>query len=154
MIPSATLYDAVDPHGHTIFIDSLICQACYEAILLDDFCDEHGVGYVDGRAYYSNLAYYMHRGRSPNADDPLCPACRESPTGDGWCEACGIGVVGKLRFDDRSSYDRMLQARRTLQQALDRLGSCELCAAAMVAIRGRCPEHRIHYRDGKGQPDP
>jgi hypothetical protein len=37
-----------------------------------------------------------------------------------------------------------------LLAAVKKSSECELCAAAMVAD-GYCPEHRLHYADGRVQ---
>ena len=48
-IHSERLFSVLDAHGHELDLDTFDCAECKAAISADGFCEEHRVGFVDGR---------------------------------------------------------------------------------------------------------
>lgn len=145
-VPSASLFDIMDPGGHTVNLSQKPCPTCHAAISSDGFCDRCHIGYVDGRAYLSPLAYLLALGEPVDFAGLVCDRCREHWHDVGWCDTCDRGIVGNVAYRDRALFDRAAAEHQRLLAALDRLDECEFCAVALFAD-GRCPKHNIFYRD-------
>ncbi len=150
-VRSRILYEALDPHGHDFEPSAIACTACRRALDVDGFCRAHRIGFVGGKGYLSPLTYHLARGRAVDPDAIECPVCRENARGIGWCEKHDIGMAGATAVADRASFEELARARAILLAAVEMSARCETCAAAMVAD-GYCPDHRVHYRDGRPAP--
>jgi len=152
-IRSEVVWEALDAHGHDLDPAGLTCPECAAAYLHDGFCEEHRLGFVRGQAYYSRLTYHIAAGETVDPATLACPACRAHARSSGWCDEHHVGMIGNVAIRDRDAFEDAAVAYRTLLAALERIGQCELCAAAM-AIDGRCPVHKLAFTDGVGRPAP
>ena len=152
-IRSWLLYEMMDAHGHAIDIRLLDCPECQRAYQSDGFCEEHKMGFVGKKAYFSRLTFELARADPIDPTTIACPVCRKNTHGHGWCEAHQIGMVNHLAIRDRAHYRHLLAAIENLEIANKASEQCEECALAIVAD-GRCPFHRITYKDGHAVPAP
>jgi hypothetical protein len=104
-VPSASLFEMIDPHGHDLDPAGISCSTCMNALETSAFCERCGIGYVDGRAYVSRLAYLIARGE-PEDSSALetefnrlnvaierlsdCDLCGVASFADGRCPRCRI----------------------------------------------------------------
>jgi hypothetical protein len=142
------MFDILDAHGHTVDLSRSSCPACAPALESDGFCDGCRIGFVDGRAHVSRFTYLLAKAKPPTPDPIACPTCRANAGSSGWCGRCERGFVGSFAFRERSEFDEAAACRTRLASALDLADRCEFCAVAAYQD-GRCPEHRIHFQDGK-----
>ena len=152
-IRSQVLWEALDAHGHDVDVERLGCAVCRKAKAAGGFCDEHAMGWAGGTAYLSRLTYHLARAESVEADLLASLTCGKQAETGGWCEECGLGIVGNIVFRDRQEFEAMAWEIEVLRAAIERSAECETCAAAMI-VDGRCPVHRIQYRDGRKVPRP
>jgi hypothetical protein len=101
-IPSALLYELLDPHGHEVDLSEVSCTTCRWAMSTDGFCEAHRIGYVGGRAYVTRLAYLGAKGeavqesqeylRLKAALDVLdtCEYCALALFENGRCPKCNV----------------------------------------------------------------
>ncbi|TWT42256.1 hypothetical protein RAS1_33860 [Phycisphaerae bacterium RAS1] len=147
-ISAREVYDALDPHGHTIDTTSLACDGCRAALKTDGFCDACRRGFVGARLYFSPLAHGLARGVVRAPEQIACRACRRHAQRSGWCESCGCGMVGNVELRDRAVFDRTARAFELLLTGLKLSERCPTCAAAL-ALNSSCPKCRVAYRDGQ-----
>jgi hypothetical protein len=150
-IGSQMLFETLDPHGHEVDLASFECAGCRKAIDEEGFCDEHRVGFVDERAYYSRLSYLLARAPRVSVASIYCPTCRLHAAARGWCPACRRGLVGRSVFADRKTYVEVDNALDLVERADTAADRCVYCAVAMVSDTG-CHVCGIEYRDGKPLP--
>jgi len=104
-VPSADLFEMIDPHGHELNPAGISCETCVNALETGSFCKPCGIGYVDGRAYVSRLAYLIANaepGNSPALESEFerlqmalerladCELCGVASYVDGRCPKCRI----------------------------------------------------------------
>lgn len=143
-IESATLFEALDPHGHELDNECLQLQMCRDVIRADGYCDAVGIGFVGGKAYFTRLTYGVARGQVLDPATLACPICRSHIAQSGWCAGCRRGIVGNVAFSDRDLFDRTSHEYCRLLQAIERAPVCDMCALAMVA-HSTCPMCRMSY---------
>ena len=131
-IDSWELYEALDAHGHEIDIDLLECVACKKAHAEAGFCEEHGIGFIDGKAYLSALTYSLARGETRRPAEIACPVCRENATAHGWCPTHELGMVGNVALRDEADYRRAAKAYDLLLEAREVASTCEVCATTLM----------------------
>jgi hypothetical protein len=108
-VPSADLFDLIDPGGHRIESAAVSCTICIDALKRNAYCDRCRIGYVDGLAYMSKLAYLVALGEAapPGALAPeqarlhtalgylaRCEYCASAAFSDGRCH------VHRIRYRD------------------------------------------------------
>ena len=147
-LTSWELFEALDAHGHEVDIDLLGCAACKQAHADDGFCEEHRIGFVDGKAYFSALTYSLARGEIKEPLAISCPVCRKNAETHGWCSTHEVGMVGNVELRNEDDYRRAAEAYRRLLRASATAERCEVCAAMMM-IDGTCRVHDATYKDGK-----
>jgi len=135
-VPSAQLFETLDPHGHVIAHESVTCPTCVAAIRSDGYCNPCHIGWRDGLAYMTRLTWLLAGGTRTSAADGL----PEFP-------AVG-GVVGNVRIADDATLTEALQAFEVLRSAVEMCDRCEVCACAMV-YDGTCPDCNITYFAGR-----
>lgn len=149
-ITSEWLYETLDAHGHDVDLSTFICPSCKSAIAASGFCDEHRVGFVGGRAYFSRLTYELARGTVLHPSEISCATCRKNSETHGWCDRDRVGMVGPYAIADRAAYDRAVHQVGILEVANAAAERCRYCAAAIVTDT-QCPVCRIRYKDGKAE---
>jgi hypothetical protein len=152
-VENATLFGAVDPHGHQVSVESLRCESCQLAVRTNGFCEVCRVGFVNRVAYFTRLTHGLAQGQAIDPASPTCAACQSHAGRSGWCERCNRGIVGNVAIADREAFDRTAKEYRVLLAAIDRTGTCELCACAMV-VHSTCPRCRIKYARADPEPQP
>jgi hypothetical protein len=117
-VPSAGLFEMIDPHGHDLDPAGISCPDCMDALEAGTFCEPCGIGYVDGRAYVSRLAYLMARGEP--VDSPAlkaefarlqaamerladCELCGVASYVDGRCPECRIHYQDGMPVNSRQT---------------------------------------------------
>jgi len=145
---SSWLHEALDAHGHDVVLSSFNCPACRRAIDGDGYCDEHKVGFVHGRAYFSKLTWRLGKAEVREPADIACAICRKNSETHGWCDRDRIGMVGPFAIRDRAAYDEEVHALGIVALADHEAKRCPYCAVAMVTDT-QCPLCRITYKDGK-----
>ena len=117
-VPSADLFDMIDPHGHDLDPAGISCSGCLSALKADTFCDPCGIGYVDDRAYVSRLAYLM--ANEEPEDSPVlkaefdrlnvalewlsdCELCGVASYVDGRCPTCRIHFKNGVPVNSRQT---------------------------------------------------
>ena len=144
-VPPALL-DVIDPGGHDVDPGGIRCSDCLTAFVNDGYCRPSHIGYVDGRAYVSRLAYLLVKDGVPvNPKAISCAQCRAHLNVPGWCDQCGRGLVGNLAVSSHSDFNEILMERERLMEAVRLASRCDLCAVAFYA-RGRCSRCHIDYR--------
>lgn len=101
-IPSALLYELLDPHGHDVDLSAVSCNTCHAAMAANEYCETHAIGYSEGRAYVTRLSYLLARGE-PVRDTPdhlrlqaalelldTCEFCALASFANGRCPKCNI----------------------------------------------------------------
>jgi len=146
-IHSQWLYETLDAHGHDVDLTTFICPSCRRAIDSDGYCDEHRVGFVKGREYFSWLTYALAHGQHLNAAEIRCKTCRANAASFGWCARDHVGMVGTVAIVDRPAYDRTVHALAIVKTAEEAAPRCKYCAAAIVTDT-TCPICKIRYKDG------
>jgi hypothetical protein len=147
-ITNAMLFDTMDAHGHDIDPSSLVCKACRADWDDNGFCDEHRMGFVDHRAYFSRLTFALAQGTPRARQQITCPTCRANAERYGWCDACGIGMIGNVQFTDRAIWQSAIGPFESLLAAIAYDGSCPACPSA-IALDTTCPVCFTTYRAGK-----
>jgi len=147
-IPSALLFEEIDPHGHEIDPKQVECAQCQAAIKSDGYCENCKIGFVSGKAYMTKFTYYLAKAKLVVPNELTCSTCGRNAEEKGWCEDCSAGMIGPYRFTDRAQYESALRARRVVEIAIQRLPTCEVCAAAIV-MDGYCSRCRIQYEAGR-----
>lgn len=149
-IESASVFQALDLHGHEVDAEKTHCQICRNAIREGGFCDVCHMGYINGRGYFSRVCYHLAKGRNVSPASSRKSCC---PPAGGWCATCKQGVVGNRTFDHERDFGQAQRYYEVLISSLREAGRCEHCAMAMIAD-SRCHLCRIEYKDGKpiGQP--
>lgn len=101
-IPSASLFELLDPHGHEVDLSASSCPACPLAMESDGFCEAHGIGYVEGRGYVNRLTYLLAKGEPVlETEDYLrlrralgyldtCESCALASFANSRCPKCGV----------------------------------------------------------------
>ncbi len=94
-VRSATLFEAIDTHGHEVDVSSLECPGCKTAASRNDICATCDRGIVDGRIYASKLSYYLALGEAKNAAEIAAAAheyelLRLALTDIDRCETCAV----------------------------------------------------------------
>lgn len=101
-IPSASLFELVDAHGHEVDLTHVSCLTCHRAMETDGFCESHAIGYSAGRAYVSRLAHLLARGDPvQTSQDYLrlqaalrlldtCEFCALAAFANGRCPQCNV----------------------------------------------------------------
>lgn len=117
-IPSADLFEMIDPHGHDLDPAGISCLVCKNALETSAFCEPCGIGYVGGRAYVSRLAYLIAReepGDSPTLAAEFnrlhvavkrladCDLCGVASYVDGRCPECRIHYQDGVPVADRKN---------------------------------------------------
>jgi hypothetical protein len=142
-----SLLDVIDPGGHSIDPDHISCSDCLTAYVSDGYCPRSHIGYVEGRAYVSRLAYLLVKdGQRIDAATTACPICRAHMQEAGWCDRCRRGVVGDVAVSNREDFNEIQMAWQRLGEAVRIASRCDLCAIAFF-IHGRCSRCRIDYHD-------
>lgn len=152
-VENARLFETVDPHGHHVTIESLDCESCQLAARSDGFCDACRVGFVNRVAYFTRLTHGLAQGQAIDPASLTCAACQAHAASSGWCEPCNRGMVGNVALANRATFDRAAEEYQVLLTAIDRVGTCELCACAMV-VHTTCPRCRISYARADSHPRP
>jgi hypothetical protein len=150
-IRSWALYETMDAHGHAVGISTFQCPQCQKAFDSDGYCVEHRIGFVGKKAYFSRLTFELARAQTTDPAKLYCPVCRKNARGHGWCEAHQTGMVGSLAIKGKERYQEVAKAIEILEIASKKSENCEHCAMAIVTD-GRCPFHRINYKDGHPVP--
>lgn len=150
-ITSKVLFEALDAHGHDIDVTMLGCEECVRAHATNGYCERSGIGWVNGLGYLSRLTYHLAKGERRDPQTIKCPVCRKNAASYGWCDKHRVGMIGPVAITNRQDYAVAAKAYRILLAANELVPQCELCAAALAA-NGRCPIHRIQYRDGEKVP--
>jgi len=148
LIPSAMLFEEIDPHGHEIDVSAISCASCRAAQPASGYCSKCNIGFVGNRAYMSKLTWLLAKAEPIRREAVSCPTCRSNTERYGWCDKCHVGFVGSFRFLDRNMFDDAVKAYGVIEAAVRKLPQCKVCAAAIVG-NGYCPKCRIHYKDGK-----
>jgi hypothetical protein len=151
-IPSVTLFEVLDAHGHTVDLTGTDCPTCPSALESGGYCRRCGVGYAGGRAYVTRFTYLLAKAEPVSPGDLACRACILHAADAGWCNRCHRGIMGTFAFRGRSAFDEAMALRTRLVRAVGIADRCELCAAAAFA-GGRCPDHNIRFHDGKEMTD-
>lgn len=146
-IASRALAAALDLQGHDVDLRTFPCPACRTAIEAEGFCEEHRVGFVGGRAYFTRVTHALARGVTRDPSTLSCTTCRHNASAQGWCSRCKVGRVGATAFSDRARYEQALEAVRVLGVASDAAARCESCALAILTDTG-CAACRVRYRKG------
>ena len=152
-ISSKLLFDTLDAHGHDVNLDAITCSSCLTAIPNEDFCEQCRMGIVNGKAYFSRLTHVLAKGEVHDASQLNCATCRANSEDLGWCDACRVGMIGNVALTNRHDFESAITPFRTLQSAIEKTASCEMCACAMVAD-SRCPYCKITYHNGEPVPVP
>lgn len=159
-VPSALLFETLDPHGHVISHDSIECPNCRAAIADDGWCETCRIGWKDGLAWMTRITWTSSKGRPIDAGTPLCESCRavadaDPPRAGPWCAVCNGGVVARGFFADPELWSEAVVRFGILSKSIETLPRCEMCACAIVYDE-ECPDCRIRYRDGRpvGQVSP
>jgi hypothetical protein len=147
-IKSAWLYDTLDAHGHDLDLSTFVCPSCRRAIGGDGYCDEHRIGFVRKKAYFSWLTYALAHGTHLDPAAIRCKACRAHAATFGWCERDRVGMIGSVAIADRAFYDRTIAALSIVKLANEAATRCKYCAAAIVTDT-TCPICKIRYKDGR-----
>jgi len=128
-VPSATLHEALDAHGHEVDVERIICLECAEMVEVDGFCRRCRMGWIGEQLYYSEFSWALHHG-TVRSEEPLeCRGCRELRGEAGTCGRCGTGWVGVVAFDDRSAHRIAMREFRRLEEAIERSRICDPCGA-------------------------
>jgi hypothetical protein len=147
-VKSAWLFETLDAHGHDLDLTTFTCPACRLAIASDGYCDEHRIGFVKSKAYFSWLTYALAHGSRRRPAQIACATCRSNAASHGWCDRDHVGMIGVVVFPDRSDFDRTVHALEIVMLANDAAKRCDYCAAAIVTDT-ECPICKIAYKDGK-----
>ncbi|MEM7232718.1 MAG: hypothetical protein AAF517_11110 [Planctomycetota bacterium] len=138
-VPSRRLLEYLDAHGHDLKPEELQRESCRTRARGEEsseFCDRCRMGFVDGRAYLSKLAFYA--ARAEKRTSPLecrhCLASRDEPR---WCERCGVGRNGDRVWRRKADFDVVHSELTKLRRALKELPRFETCAIATMS-GGRC----------------
>jgi hypothetical protein len=124
------------------------------------WCAACSVGYVADTAIHSKILYDAldAHGHDVDVASLPCASCREAARTDGFCTEHGRGFVHGQAYLSRLSYHLARGEREAVQEelatlalALDKVATCELCAAAMV-LDGTCPKCLIAYEHGRARP--
>jgi hypothetical protein len=124
------------------------------------WCAACRVGYVAELTIRSQVLYDALDPHGHDVDVPslACAACRAAAASDGFCTQHARGFVGGRAYLSRLAYhlarsepEAVQDELALLEKALDTLGRCELCAAAMV-LDGTCPTCRLSYQNGSASP--
>lgn len=150
-ITSAWLYEALDAHGHEVNLASFGCPSCQAASASDGFCEKHRIGFVDKKAYFSKLTYYLAKGDVRHLSDIACPVCRRNSETYGWCDRCKVGMVGQVSMVNRASFEQAVNSLHILYAANEAATRCDRCAVAILTDT-QCPLCKIRYKDGKAVP--
>lgn len=142
------LIDVAHLHGHPLSEWELTCESCARAIETDGWCDRCGLGWVDGKAYVTVLAYQLSRGEPRDPESIECPVCRANARTLGWCDRCGVGMLGNVALADRAAYDQAAPRFEIFLDAVKYSSTCERCAAAMCTD-GACYVHRVRFVNGR-----
>ena len=152
-IPSRRLLEYLDAHGHDLKPEKLRCESCTARARGEEpsaFCDRCRMGFVDGRAYLSKLAFYAARAETRTS--PLecrdCIAWRDKPR---WCERCGVGRNGDRVWKRKADFDVVHSELAKLRRALEELPRCETCAIAHC-FGSSCPQHAPPSPSGDAGP--
>ncbi|MCA9292094.1 MAG: hypothetical protein KDA25_13260 [Phycisphaerales bacterium] len=152
-VPSALLFETLDPHGHELDLDAVTCPTCLVALAYDGWCEACRMGWIDQRAYMTRITYRLGRGRVIDASGLTCESCLAFAEGYGWCGLCGRGLIGNVAFADRAVFDEAVEDVRILDEAIRTAAMCDLCGCAIV-VDGTCPICGIEYRAGRPVFDP
>jgi hypothetical protein len=147
-VGSKMLFETLDAHGHDVDLATFDCPSCRQAIERQGFCDEHRVGFVEDRAYFSKLGWRLARGKRVDLSKIRCPRCREHARSRGWCASCGRGMAGAIALSDRKAWNEVDRALAIVERADQAATRCVHCAVAMVTDTD-CAFCRIAYRDGR-----
>ena len=129
-VPSRIFHEALDAHGHELEAGGVLCLECAEVLEADGFCTRCQRGFVAGQLYFSELTWSLHRGAMRPREEVRCRGCLEAYGGTGECADCGARWVGSVDFRDPALHARAAHQWRRLELALERLATCEMCAAA------------------------
>ncbi len=152
-IDSEILYSTLDPHGHDLDLDLIVCETCRHAIDKDGYCDPCGMGFVRGKAFFSRLTHGLASGSAVDPVSPACKACRIGSDEPRWCDRCARGAIGNTAFNNKETFKRTAQEYTTLLAAIEKTEDCELCACAMTVYR-TCPTCFVSYEpDSPGIPE-
>jgi len=142
------LFDVLDAHGHDVDVTTFACASCQQAIKTGGFCEQHRIGFVQQRAYFSWLTYALAHGSSIDTSRLTCSTCKKNAASFGWCDKDRLGIVGPTGFTDRAAYDRTVAALAIVKAADQEAKRCSYCAVAIVTDT-QCPFCRISYKGGK-----
>ena len=145
---SPRLYRAIDPHGHKIKLKRLSCDTCRSAVATDTYCEKCGIGFVDRKAYFSQLTYQLARGKPLKREQIECNECRKNAQRYGWCDSCSRGMVGPVAIAIRGHYEVATRAYEILTIAIRKAKTCTRCAVAIIA-NSYCPDCKKRYSQGK-----
>jgi hypothetical protein len=140
-IPSRTLFEVLDAHGHDIDLNALRCATCRKAAADHGFCESCRIGFREKKAYFSRLTYELSGARPVDRSRLKCEACRRSTAHLRWCTSCRLGMVGNLAFEIDVDFHFAKQEFERLLTAVEMLSTCEQCAVAYFA-RSICPKCR------------
>lgn len=140
-VHSRRLFNALDLHGHEVYVDKTACPACRKAINRSDFCAACQMGFINGKGFFSRLCYVMAKGN-------IAVLRSEDDLFSGWDERNNAGRVGNRSFRKKSDYDEMRFWIKVLQRADEKAKQCEYCAVAMIANR-HCHICKVFYGNGK-----
>lgn len=147
-IPSFSLYEALDMHGHEIKPASFTCPTCQTALRTNGYCEKCRIGFIGGLAYMSRYTYLLAQGTAVDAEKLTCATCRDHLDQSGWCEDCKIGIVGNFAYSDSALFLQAQAAYKRLAAGIAKLEECEICAIVLT-LDGRCAKCNLHYKDGK-----
>lgn len=147
-IPSKSLYEALETHGHTATVSSVKCKSCREASKHNGFCERCKMGWVGNHLFLSRLAHHLAKGEHVETGSLACPTCLANSSRHGWCEGCSRGMLGNISVRPQSEFQKASLALDRALTAIKMLDQCEGCAIAMV-IDGRCATCKLFYQDGR-----
>jgi hypothetical protein len=147
-VPSKFVFHTLDVHGHPVEPSAMTCPVCRKAILENGYCAAHNMGFVGGRAYMSRMTYELARSTRLDPATLHCPVCLAHVKGIGWCDQDRLGIAGRFSWSDPAAFKDFEDAYGILKAALEKLPTCETCAAAMVAD-GYCHIHRVKFSQGR-----
>ncbi len=160
-VPSRSLFEALDAHGHDIDPTKIRCESCQKALSTDGFCDKCCFGFNGGLLYFSPLSWCVAKGtpRGVAESRPKTPSQPQSKPAKGpcsvehvglpkdtqFCESCGEGIVGNVVFTEAHLFDIARDELRCLRLSVARLEECEICAIAQF-LRSRCRQCDHDFR--------